>query len=289
MIPFYGDQQRLRETVMSVIQQTSPNWRLFVVDDDLRHRDLPSWLTGLADERVTYIRNETNLGANQNFQRCVELATASRMTILGSDDLLDVNYVEVIETASRQYPDATMIQPGVRIIDESGRNILPLADRVKSLLSRRWSKNGELHDGDRLAASLLHGDWLYFPSIAWQTEQLKAVGFRPGTDVVMDVEVILELLARGGNLLLEPTVCFRYRRHLTSESSWRALEGSRFAEEARLFSEAAIRFDRLGWPRAARAARWHITSRLHALTLIPSAFMTGRPRIVPLLLRHAFG
>jgi hypothetical protein len=58
-------------------------------------------------------------------------------------------------------------------------------------------------------------------------------------------------------------------------SSTRAHDGTRFAEERAFFAEAAARFDALGWPRAARAARWHLTSRLHALRTLPGLLAAG--------------
>lgn len=287
-IPFYGEPSLLRRTVASVLQQTYRDWRLVVIDDDGRHDDLPAWFSDLDDERVMYVQNERNLGANRNFQRCVDLATSERITIMGSDDLMDPEYVETIVRASARYPEAAVIQPAVTVIDDGERPILPLADRIKAAMTRRWATRGELHDGEALAASLLHGDWLYFPSLSWRTDVLRETGFRPGTDVVMDLELVLSILRRGGRLMLEPTPCFRYRRHSRSESSWRALEGSRFEEESRFFAQSARDLAEMGWTTAARAARWHVTSRLHALSLLPSAVHAKRVNTARALLRHAF-
>lgn len=51
--------------------------------------------------------------------------------------------------------------------------------------------------------------------------------------------------------------------------------------------ETADRLDRHGWLRAAKVSRLHLSSRLHALTLLPGAAMkAGRPG-VSAMLRHA--
>jgi hypothetical protein len=44
-----------------------------------------------------------------------------------------------------------------------------------------------------------------------------------------------------------------------------------------------------GWPRAARAARRHLSSRLNALTRLPAAARHGGFSGVRSLARHAFG
>ena len=65
--------------------------------------------------------------------------------------------------------------------------------------------------------------------------------------------------------------CFQYRRHAASYSAAEAMAGKRFAEARRYFVDAAAQMEALGWPRAAKAARRYTASRLHAVTLLPSA------------------
>jgi len=80
---------------------------------------------------------------------------------------------------------------------------------------------------------------------------------------------------------------FSYRRHDASVSSATAVNGTRFAEERAFFDEAERRCRALGWDRAARAARHHWSSRLNALTRLPSAVVARDPHGVAVLIRHA--
>ena len=41
------------------------------------------------------------------------------------------------------------------------------------------------------------------------------------------------------------------------------------------FAETAAELAALGWPKAARAARWHLTSRLHVLCKLPGLLAAG--------------
>lgn len=59
------------------------------------------------------------------------------------------------------------------------------------------------------------------------------------------------------------TTVFQCRRHAVSESSVQAFSGPRLTEAARYFAAVAARTDARGWPKAARAARFHSASRLH--------------------------
>ena len=74
--------------------------------------------------------------------------------------------------AHARFPQAQIIQPGVEVIDETGAvGSAGLVDRVKGLLSPR-GRGTRLLAGEALAISLMRGNWLYFPSIAWQSEAL---------------------------------------------------------------------------------------------------------------------
>ena len=73
-----------------------------------------------------------------------------------------------------------------------------------------------------------------------------------------------------------------------SDSSWRALEGTRFIEEREFFTGLAGELSAIGWRRAARAARLHLSSRLNAAMLLPRAWRTGQHQGVRNLREHVF-
>ena len=87
-------------------------------------------------------------------------------------------------------------------------------------------------------------------------------------------------------MVVSDKIVFQYRRHLASDSSIKALNGARFVEEAQLFADLAKEFSGMGWNKAARAAKLHLTSRLHSLTLIPKA-LKAKVTIAPLV-KHTF-
>ncbi|KAE8764557.1 glycosyltransferase family 2 protein [Georgenia thermotolerans] len=287
-VPFYGDPEVLLLAVESVRRQDSGDWRLTVVDDCYPDTTVGERVAALGDDRVRYVRNETNLGITGNFARCAELATADRVVIMGYDDVLLPNYVSTIAAAHEAYPQADIIQPGVRVIDETGADSSTLADWVKQHVVRPRGDGRMLLSGERLAASLLHGDWLYWPSLAFRRETLQAVPFRAGLAVIQDLALEIDIVLAGGTLLYEPTVCFAYRRHTSSASSAKLLGAAKFTGEREYFTLAAALFRRRGWRRAERAARLHLTSRAHALTLLPSALVARETATTKALLSHAF-
>ena len=98
-----------------------------------------------------------------------------------------------------------------------------------------------------------------------------------------------EISLDGEDLLLVPQTVFAYRRHSSSASSLELLDGSRFEGERRFFRHAVQLAGPRGWKRTVRGARMHLTSRLHALVLLPATLRRGDLRTAVLVLRHAFG
>ncbi|MFC0429407.1 glycosyltransferase family 2 protein [Kutzneria buriramensis] len=288
MMPYYGDVALMQDAVRSVLAQDDPEWRLTVVDDG-RAEGVPEWFAGLGDERVRYFRNERNLGVTGNFNRCLELVEHELVVMFGSDDLMLPNYVRTVRAVHRTYPDVGMIQPGVEVIDGDGRPVRTLADETKRRLYAPRVAGRRQMRGEELAVSVLRGNWMYFPSVCWKAKAITAIGFRTDLAIIQDLALVLDLMERGESLVVDDTLCFRYRRHTASASGWTALEGSRFVEARNFFVEAAERMQRQGWPRAARAARAHLSSRLHALTVLPTAVWQRNGDGVRTLMRHAFG
>jgi GT2 family glycosyltransferase len=287
MVPHYGDSGLLKLAVRSVLAQTHPDWRLTVVDDG-QEAGLPEWFADLGDERVRFTRNVRNLGLTGNFQRCVDLAESEHLVIMGNDDVMLPNYVDTVQKVLAEHPGATMVQPGVEVIDGRGEVTTTLVDQMKRRLYAPKITGRTLMEGEDLAASLLRGNWLYFPSICWRTEAVRKVNFRPELKTIQDLALVIDLIRLGGTLAIDPTVCFRYRRHL-SASAAEALAGTRFTEARHYFVDVADGMRAHGWPRAARAARRYLSSRLHAATLLPTALRSRNGAGLRALLRHAVG
>lgn len=288
MMPFYGRFDQFREAVESVIAQSDPVWRLVVIDDVYPDPAPQEWVRSLGDPRIEYLRNAENLGVSGNFRRSAELADADLTVIMGCDDVMLPNYVARVKALAAEHPGTSIIQPGVEVIDDAGEVVVPLADRVKSWYRIRGEKPA-IYSGEALARSLLRGNWTYFPSLCWSTRVLKAHEFRLDMDVVLDLELQLQLIMSGGTMLVDDEICFRYRRHSESVSSWKASDGTRFVQESDLFRESATVLSDLGWRRAASAARWHFSSRLNAVTRLPQALRSGNPSHRQLLIAHIIG
>jgi glycosyltransferase involved in cell wall biosynthesis len=285
LMPFYGDVALMQQAVRSILAQDHDGWRLTVVDDGTPG-PIAEWFATLDDERVTYLRNDTNLGANANYRKALELARSEHVVMMGADDVMLPNYVRTVLEVLEAHPEASVVQPGVEVVDEDGRVTRPLGDLVKRRLQPRGDGPVPLA-GERLAAGLLLGNWTYFPSLCWRTDVVRRIGFRPDFHVVQDLALLMDIVLEGGVLVFSPELAFQYRRHRSSDSALKSVTGYRFSEEAELFDLMGDLCRERGWTRAARAARLHLTSRLHAVGMAPKALRAGQRAPAKALLRHA--
>lgn len=283
LFPYYGDVDFMKQAVRSVLGQTNTDWRLIVVDDGYPDDSIPGWFESLNDDRITYMRNEKNLGANGNYTKALTFVENELVTVMGADDVMLPNYVEWFVQAAEAHPDAQIFQPGCVVVDENNALSNTLVEKTKAY----YRPNGTTElAGEELAVSILRGDWLYFPSLGWRAETIVGLGFREGLNVVQDMALVLDVAASGGSLYYDEAVAFMYRRHKASDSSWRALEGTRFDEERTYFETIAAEMEAKGWKKAAKVARLHFSSRMHALTLLPKAAMAKKWNGVKNLANH---
>jgi glycosyltransferase involved in cell wall biosynthesis len=274
-LPFYGDVGYLKEAVTSVLVQSDPNWQLIVVDDGYPDITLAAWFTSLNDSRISYLRNEINLGANGNFQKCLSQITSEFCVVMGADDILEPDFIKVVKSTILKYPEASMIHPGIKIVNEKNSEISTRSEVIK-LKIRNSLESNQILFGEALATTLMKGNWMYFPAITWRTKRIQEIGFRPGFNVCQDLGLAIDVIMQGGKMALINDEIFRYRRHTASDSSLKAINGERFLDERKFFKVMSADLKSIGWNKAARAAQMHWTSRLHAASLIPACIRRGK-------------
>ena len=288
-IPYWGDPAYTKLAIDSVLSQEDPRWFLTVIDDAYPDPTVEQYVAGIADPRITYIKKQKNEGITASFRTSVRLAQQVLVAVVGCDDLLLPNYVGIALQAHRDYPDADIIQPGVRVINEAGEPARTLVDTVKQRLLKPRSPAPLLLSGEKLAASLLQGDWLYWPSLTFKSASIRTVDFRDDFPIIQDLALIVDMILEGCSLLVVPAECFAYRRHAESASSVLISDGSRFTGEREYFALAARLARAKGWRRAELAARLRLTSRAHALSLIPALLKARDSSAFRIMLRHGLG
>ena len=87
IMPSYNTAKFIGETINSVLAQSYANWELIIVDDCSTDNTDDVVNQYLADERIRYIKNDTNSGAAVSRNRALQEANGKWIAFLDSDDL----------------------------------------------------------------------------------------------------------------------------------------------------------------------------------------------------------
>src|SRR5688572_29145963 len=97
-IPYYGRGQYLRRTLRSVLSQTVRREELEItIFDDCCPEEAEKYIPTKEDARCRVIRNVSNVGMVENWNRCLEHGDRECIHVLHGDDILDPEfYVEIL-------------------------------------------------------------------------------------------------------------------------------------------------------------------------------------------------
>jgi glycosyltransferase involved in cell wall biosynthesis len=117
-IPTYNRAGMIGKAIESALGQTYRNIEVIVVDN-ASGDNTDEVVSGYSDERLTYVKNERNLGLFGNCNRCIELATGKYLHILHSDDYIDPDFTARCVAFFRDHPSVVMTSTRARIVSEA--------------------------------------------------------------------------------------------------------------------------------------------------------------------------
>lgn len=264
-IPFFRNTSYLRTAITSVTEQSSADWRLWVMDDSGQNESeeaVREVTASFDDDRIHYRRNPETIGMVSNWNLCLDAADTEFLTLLHGDDRLLPNYVDVIQHAAREHPQAAAVYCEATIIGASGRSAFSLPDLVKGFFSPKAVDRVVLA-GQIAATALMRGNFIMCPTLSFRRSLLGAQRFDPRWEQVQDLDLTLRLLMDGATLVGATQVAYAYRRHRESATWTQSQSRLRFDEEFRLFDEVAARAEALGWHETARVSRQKRIVKLH--------------------------
>lgn len=96
IMPTYNGKAFIRNAIRSLFAQTFPKWELIIVDDGSSDGTKEYISDYLSDARVTYIRNNSNMGLGAAVNRGLEIAKYDYIAYLPSDDFFFSNHLKVM-------------------------------------------------------------------------------------------------------------------------------------------------------------------------------------------------
>jgi glycosyltransferase involved in cell wall biosynthesis len=132
MIPTYNCAGYLSETLRSVLDQDpgSETMQIEVVDD-CSTDDPAAVVTEVAGGRVTFFRQDENVGHTRNFDTCLVRARGELVHLLHGDDAVRPAFYETMEIPFTAHPELSAAFCRQVIVDEDG-NWLTISELLES-------------------------------------------------------------------------------------------------------------------------------------------------------------
>jgi glycosyltransferase involved in cell wall biosynthesis len=121
-LPVHNGGEHFRLCVESILAQTYPGFTLTILENASSDNNI-EWIATLSDSRIKVLESNSLLSIEDNWARILQAPKNQYMTIIGHDDLLDPNYLEVMCSLVKEHPDAGLYQAHFRLIDENGKII----------------------------------------------------------------------------------------------------------------------------------------------------------------------
>ncbi len=193
----------LKDALASAVAQTYPKVEI-VVSDNCSSDGTEALVKSFSDPRIRYFRQEKNIGANNNFNFCLEQARGEYFLLLHDDDLIDPDFVTACMDALGDGGPVGVIRTGTRVIDDDGNilNQTPNATDGASTVDffLKWFEGKTA---------------LYLCSTLYHTEGLRALGgFGSKTNLFQDVVATVQLAAKMGRVdVFDVKASFRRHAH----------------------------------------------------------------------------
>jgi len=273
-IPCYCfKEEYIFKAINSVLNQSVNNWQLIIVDGSISGApELKSFALSIANSRVTYVRNKSDISMAGNWNYCFKHATGELITLLHDDDELHIDYVKEMLAFANTFPESAAYYCMVNLIDGNSNATWTLADKVKDLIKPSGTENHI--KGDSGLSSLLKGCFIFCPTVCYRTSKIQKKLFNAKWEMVTDFQSYYDLLEAGLTISGINKKLYNYRRHDHNQTAKLTRNFKRFEEEIEFYDFVRDSLPET-WTKSINVARSKRIIKLHLLYLVVSNLVKG--------------
>ena len=127
----------LKEAIQSILDQTYTDFELIIVND-ASPENLDEIVASFDDKRLTYYKNEKNLGGTDlvaQWNHSISYAAGDYLILASDDDTYSPMYLEKMDAMACKYPNINVFRPRVKRIDKN-RKIIGIDGFISEYLSK---------------------------------------------------------------------------------------------------------------------------------------------------------
>jgi glycosyltransferase involved in cell wall biosynthesis len=269
-----GSRALLRRAIESVRAQTTPHWRLTIVDDTPTSDDARDIANAFGDDRISYVRKGPPHGIAHGWNACFACSDGELLNILHADDELEPDFAAEMLALAQRHPDAALYFAGTSVIDERGAAQFSVRDEFKRLI-QPWSAEFRL-SGTAAISRLCIGDFINCPTLVYRRSAIGNRRFSEQFRFVLDLDFIMETVLAGGAIVGTSRRLYRYRRHAAQQTAVLSRETLRIDEESAFYRALAVRLRDTPYASSSTFARTMLSTRLGSITNAIADARNGR-------------
>jgi glycosyltransferase involved in cell wall biosynthesis len=211
-LPTYNGAAHVEAAIESILSQTLDDFELLVMDD-CSDDDTPAIVARFQDARIRFERNPVRFGLVRNWNRCLDAASGTYVTIFHQDDVMAPDNLARKVAVLDEHPTVAFVHSNLRQIGPDG-----------SVLSEWWYAppapgDAGVHGGRDFLERLFWGDNLVCcPGVVLRREMVSQHGlFDTQLPFTADWEMWMRLCIFH-DVAYIPDPLFSYRRHPGAET-----------------------------------------------------------------------
>lgn len=210
-MPIYNAGKYLRSAVLSIVQQTYPNWELLLIDDGSSDNSLQT-ISDISDARIRIFQDGQNKGLAARLNECIDLARGEYLARMDQDDVSYPDRLLRQISVLQSDPYLDLVATRTVTIDETNQvtGLFPYAISHQEICAQPWR-------GFHFA----HPTWM--GRTEWFAAHRYAV---PGPYFCEDQELLLRSY-KSSRFATLPEVLFAYR--IRAKVNWQKLKKTRYA------------------------------------------------------------
>lgn len=124
IMPIYNAEQYVEKTIMSILNQTYPNFELIIIDDHPADNTLKI-VERIKDDRIKILHNDRNRGIAFSRNAGLKSATGEFIAIMDHDDLAPEYRFEKQVNYLNEHIDIDIVGGSIQLIDENDEPLAP--------------------------------------------------------------------------------------------------------------------------------------------------------------------
>ena len=122
ILPVHNGGEYVKDCIRSILSQTLNDFNLIVLDNYSSDGTL-QWIQSLNDERVTIYSSQKLLTIEENWGRIISVQKNEFSTLIGHDDVLKPDYLQIMNELINKFPGASLYQAHFTFIDSEEKKI----------------------------------------------------------------------------------------------------------------------------------------------------------------------